>query len=145
MIVTTETIELLDDADRIVSMIKHSDTFNEFMNRRLVLKEDQDAQRLISQFEQKKRDYEDVERFGRYHPDYSRVLKDTRLLKREVDLNESVAKFKVAERKLQALLDQIAETLAFSISTDIVVEKDGAMFTEHSKGCSTGGSCGCSA
>lgn len=145
MILTTETIELLDDAGRIVLMIKHSVTFQDYIDKKTTLSQDKEAQRLIKKFEQKKESYEEVERFGRYHPDYSSVLKETRLLKRDVDLNESVAQFKVAERKLQALLDQIAEKLAFSISRDIVVEKDGALFTEHSKGCSTGGGCGCSA
>lgn len=145
MIITAETMELLDETDQIVTMIKQSMTFMIYKDKRQELKQDTVAQQLIRQFEQKKEAYEEVERFGRYHPDYSKVLKETRLLKREIDLNESVAAFKVAERKLQALLDQVAETLAFAVSKDIVVEKEGALFTEHSKGCSTGGGCGCSA
>src|SRR5699024_1154256 len=107
------------------------------------LKQDQEAQSLLKDFERKKEIYADVQRFGRYHPDYSQMTKEVRLMKREVDMLNSVAEFKIVERKLQALLDDISEKIAFSVSKKIMVPKDNALFKDV--GCGHGGSCGCSA
>ncbi|PXW92626.1 cell fate (sporulation/competence/biofilm development) regulator YlbF (YheA/YmcA/DUF963 family) [Streptohalobacillus salinus] len=145
MLATIEIIDLLDETDELISMINHSEAMVNYLNKKEQLKKDSEAQALIRTFEQKKIDYEDIERFGRYHPDYSKILKETRLLKREIDMHDTVAAFTQAERQLQTLLEDVTEQLAHTISEDIIVEREHALFTEHKKGCSTGGGCGCSA
>lgn len=145
MLATIEIIDLLDDTDDLSEMIINSETFNDYVLKKKAYLEDIETQQLIRQFAKLKDDYQDVERFGRYHPDYSKILKETRLMKREIDMKATVSAFKVAERKLQALLDQVAEKLAYRVSKDIIVERDGGLFKEHSGGCGSGGSCGCSA
>ena len=52
--------------------------------------------------------YEDVQRFGKYHPDYHSIMKEIRKLKRELDLDEKVANLKLAENELQDMLDEIS-------------------------------------
>ena len=51
-----------------------------------------------------KEQYEDVQRFGKYHPDYKTIMKEIRRLKREMDLDENVSEFRKAENDLQSLL-----------------------------------------
>ncbi|MDY0396280.1 YlbF family regulator [Virgibacillus halophilus] len=89
-----------------------------------------------------KEEYEEVQRFGRYHPDYNEIMKAVRTNKREMDMNDKVAAYKVAERNVQNLLDEVSEYIALSISDQIKVPKDGAALTD---GCGGGGSCGCKA
>lgn len=143
MLATVETIDLLDLTDELTEMINQSEQMLNYIEKKQQLKKDQQSQTLLKAFEDKKEQYEDVQRFGRYHPDYRVITKETRLLKREVDMLDSVAQFKVAERELQMLLDDISEKIAHSVSKQIMVPRDGALFTDV--GCGHGGSCGCSA
>ena len=143
MLATVETIDLLDLTDELSEMINQSEQMLNYIEKKQQLKKDQQSQTLLKAFEDKKEQYEDVQRFGRYHPDYRVITKETRLLKREVDMLDSVAQFKVAERELQMLLDDISEKIAHSVSKQIMVPRDGALFTDV--GCGHGGSCGCSA
>lgn len=143
MLATVEIIDLLDLTDELSEMINQSEQMLNYIEKKQQLKKDQQSQTLLKAFEDKKEQYEDVQRFGRYHPDYRVITKETRLLKREVDMLDSVAQFKVAERELQMLLDDISEKIAHSVSKQIMVPRDGALFTDV--GCGHGGSCGCSA
>ena len=119
---------------------------NKYNEAKRALENDKEAQQLIAIFEKTKEQYEDVQRFGRYHPDYSQIMKDIRAHKRDMDMNEKVAAFKVAERNLQSLLDEVSEILARSVSEQIKVPKDGAILTEGGCGCGSGSSgCGCRA
>src|SRR5690625_6483350 len=105
---------------------------------------DATAQRLIKEFNDMKVLYEEIERFGRYHPDYNKIMKNIRAKKRDMDMNEYVATFKVAERNVQRLLDDISEVLAHSVSENIMVPKDGVIFKEDgcdSDKCFSGGNC----
>src|SRR5699024_8691761 len=120
-----------------------SDVMEEYYKSRQALNNDAEAQRLIQAFLNTKDDYEDVQRFGRYHPDYYDIMKRVRSAKRAMDMNEKVAAFKVAERNLQNLLDDISEHMALSTSEQIKVPKDGAALTDV--GCGSGGKCGCKA
>lgn len=143
MLATVETIDLLDLTDELSEMVNQSEQMLNYIEKKQQLKKDQQSQALLKAFEYKKEQYEDVQRFGRYHPDYRVITKETRLMKREVDMLDSVAQFKVAERELQMLLDDISERIAHSVSKQIMVPRDGALFTDV--GCGHGGSCGCGA
>src|SRR5690625_3310963 len=92
--------------------------------------------------------YEDVQRFGRYHPDYQEIMKNIRSSKRKMDMNEFVAAFKVAERNLQRFLDEISEYIARSVSDTIMVPKEDLALSDSgcsSGSCGSGGTCGCQA
>jgi cell fate (sporulation/competence/biofilm development) regulator YlbF (YheA/YmcA/DUF963 family) len=147
MLATLEIVEILEESEAIAQMIVHSEIgvqYRQSLNR---LKQDKEAQQLISQFVQMKERYEEVQRFGKYHPDYEMVTKEIRHLKRAVDLNESVAAFKKAENEVQKLLDEVSVLLGKSVSEHIKVPTGNPFFDSLSScggGCGTGGSCGCS-
>lgn len=141
MIATLEYVEILDQSEDLAHMILQSEVYEAYQEAHDRLENDQEAQQLITAFTDMKVHYEDIQRFGRYHPDYNEIMKKVRMTKREMDMNEKVAKFKVAERNLQRLLDDISEYIAHSVSTGIKAPKDGAALTDG--GCGSGGSCGC--
>lgn len=143
MIVNQEMIELLDEAEQLTDMILQSEAYNAYKEAHYHLIHDQEAQELIQAFVHIKATYEEVQRFGRYHPDYNQIMREVRAKKRQMDLNEKVASFKVAERELQRLLDDISELIAHSVSEHILVPKDGII--DGACGCGSGGSCGCQA
>ncbi|WP_164669116.1 YlbF family regulator [Virgibacillus doumboii] len=143
MIGTLEYADILDHSELVSEMVLKSDVMEAYRDSRKTLEEDQEAQELIKAFQDIKSHYEDVQRFGRYHPDYNDIMKKVRSTKREMDMNDKVAAFKVAERNLQKTLDEISEQIALSVSDDIKAPKDGAALSDH--GCGSGGACGCKA
>lgn len=148
MIATLEYVDILDKAEHLSEIIKESDMVKQYIESRQELDEDEEAQRLIKAFLDIKIHYEDVQRFGSYHPDYNKIMKNVRSIKREMDMNPKVANFKVAERNLQRLLDDVSEVIASNVSKDIMVPKDGAALTDSgcaSGGCGSGGGCSCKA
>lgn len=149
MIATLEYVDVLDRSEELGEMILQSDVMEAYKESRKVLKENKESQQLIKAFTDVKTHYEDVQRFGRYHPDYNEIMKNVRSVKRAMDMNENVALFKVAERNLQKLLDDISEYIATSVSADIKAPKDGALLSDggcaSGGGCGTGGGCSCNA
>lgn len=148
MIATLEYVKILDKSEELAKMILQSDVMNEYKEAKTLLNNDKYAQQLIKAFQDIKEQYEEVERFGRYHPDYNEVMKTVRSAKRKMDMNEYVAAFKVSERNLQRFLDGISEQIAKSVSDHIIVPKDDLAFTDGgcaSGSCGTGASCGCQA
>jgi cell fate (sporulation/competence/biofilm development) regulator YlbF (YheA/YmcA/DUF963 family) len=145
MIATLEYVDILDRSEMLGKMVMDSDVYEAYEVARNALYNDIEAQQLIKDFNAVKDQYEDVQRFGRYHPDYSEIMKLVRTRKRAMDLNDKVAAYKIAERQFQSLLDEISQYIAFSVSDQIKVPKDGAALTDSGCGCGSGGSCGCKA
>ncbi|MEN2766561.1 YlbF family regulator [Ornithinibacillus xuwenensis] len=145
MIATLEYVDILDRSEMLGRMVLNSEVFEAYQEAKLALDNDSEAQQLINDFNAVKDQYEDVQRFGRYHPDYSEIMKLVRTRKREMDLNDKVAAYKIAERKFQAMLDEISQYIAFSVSDKIKVPKDGGALTDSGCGCGSGGGCGCKA
>lgn len=145
LLATVDYATLLEKTDKLTKMILQSDVIDEYKSARKQLQNDEEAQKLIAKFQRCKEEYEEVERFGRYHPDYQQIMKNIRRTKRKMDMHESVARFKVAERKVQRFLDEISEYLAKSVSDQIIVPKDELDHNTgcSSSGCGSGGSCGC--
>ncbi|MFS0823732.1 YlbF family regulator [Bacillus sp. 1P02SD] len=146
MIATIEKIEILDEAQEISSMILHSELAEEYRSCLYNLQQDREAQKLIADFQRMKEKYDEVQRFGKYHPDFRTVSKETRELKRELDLQESIANFKKAEDNLQKVLDEISVLLGGAVSKHIKVPTGNPYFDSISScggGCGSGGACGC--
>ncbi|MFS0672326.1 YlbF family regulator [Ornithinibacillus sp. 179-J 7C1 HS] len=143
MIATLEYVDILDRSEVLGKMILESDVYEAFEEAKKDLYSDSEAQQLIKEFNAVKDQYEDVQRFGRYHPDYSEIMKLVRTKKRAMDLNDKVAAYKIAERNFQSLLDEISQYIAFSVSEQIKVPKDGGALTDSGCGCGSGGGCGC--
>ncbi|NSL50754.1 YlbF family regulator [Calidifontibacillus erzurumensis] len=144
MLVTEERVNILNVADELSMMILQSDVVEEYYQRLYKLRNDEKAIRLIKKFVKQKEKYEEVHRFGKYHPDYFKVIKETRELKRQVDLLESVYEFKKAENALQSLLDEISVLIGHAVSPHIKVPTGNPYF-ESSSGCGgCSGNHGCS-
>ncbi|MGX9931148.1 YlbF family regulator [Virgibacillus salarius] len=143
MIATMEYVDILDRSEQLGRMILDSDVMEAYNRSQQELDEDQHAQRLIQAFIDIKSHYEDVQRFGRYHPDYNAIMKEVRRVKREMDMNDKVASFKIAERNLQKLLDEISNYVAHSVSEQVKAPQDGATLSDSGCGCGSGGGCGC--
>ena len=146
MLATLESVQILDMAEDIAEMIINSEVADKYRQCLYTMNNNLDTQRKISRFLKLKEHYTDVQRFGRYHPDYQTIMRDVRVAKREMDMDEHVAEFKRAETELQNVLDEISYMIGRSVSESVKVDTGNPFFeTAHKTGCSTGGGCGCSA
>lgn len=143
---TTETVNILDQSDELSEMIKSSTIYYEYNEAKQKLETNFEVKVLRQKFDQIKSHYDDCLRFGRYHPDYSRVMKETRQQKRAYEMHPVVSDFKTKEAALQNLLDEVISIISFSISKNVKVDTGNPFFSSENHGgsCSTGGSCGCS-
>ncbi|MDQ0161611.1 cell fate (sporulation/competence/biofilm development) regulator YlbF (YheA/YmcA/DUF963 family) [Bacillus alveayuensis] len=148
LFLTTESVRILDKAEELSQMILKSEVADQYRHSFYQLKQDEKAQAIIQKFMKTKERYEDVMRFGKYHPDYQQISKEMREVKRELDLNDHIAAFKKAERSLQTLLDEISVLIGRAVSEHIKVPTGNPFFDTVSScggGCGSGGGCGCKA
>ncbi|UOY93753.1 YlbF family regulator [Ectobacillus sp. JY-23] len=146
IIATLESVLILEEAEQLARMIIDSEEAAVYRAAYHDLQQDEEAQRLIREFVKKKELYEEVQRFGKYHPDYKKVMQEIRDIKREVDLHERISAFKKAETAIQKLLDEVSVCIGTEISPYIKVPTGNPFFDSAggcSGGCGTGGSCGC--
>jgi cell fate (sporulation/competence/biofilm development) regulator YlbF (YheA/YmcA/DUF963 family) len=146
MLATLERIELLENAEYLARMVLESDIAEQYQICLYKMRNSKETQRKINQFVNLKELYEEVQRFGKYHPDYKRVMMQIREFKREMDLDPLVAEFKLAENDLQGLLDEISMLVGGAVSSHIKVPTGNPFFdtkSSHGGGCGSGGSCGC--
>ncbi len=94
IVATLESVLILDKAEQLAKAIICSDIAEDYRKYYRELHEDIELQTLIQQFTAMKERYEEVQRFGKYHPDYTTVSMKMRELKRSVDLHDKVAAFK---------------------------------------------------
>ncbi|NHC39640.1 YlbF family regulator [Bacillus sp. MM2020_1] len=146
MLATLESVELLEQAEQLAKMVLESDIAEQYQICLYKLQNNKESQRKINRFVSLKELYEEVQRFGKYHPDYKKIMTQIRENKREMDLDPLVAEFKLAENDLQDLLDAISIIVGGSVSEHIKVPTGNQFFetqTSHSSGCGGGGSCNC--
>ncbi|KON89216.1 regulator [Sporosarcina globispora] len=146
MLATLERMAILDKADELAAVIVESEEADHYRKSLYKLKNSHETQIKIQDFVKVKELYEEVQRFGKYHPEYKKVMMSIRELKRDMDMDDHVAEFRRAENGLQNLLDEVSMLIGRSVSEHIKVPT-GSPFFESScgGGCGSGGSCGCSA
>ena len=68
--------------------------------------------------------YDEVMRFGKYHPDYQKVMLETRRRKRAYEMLPVVMDYKSKEVALQNLIDEVVSKIAFSVSKNVKIEAE---------------------
>lgn len=148
MIMTSEWLTALETTDELSAMIINSELAIALQQAQQAVYNDKTTAQEIREFQRMKEHYEDVQRFGKYHPDYNVIMKKIRVQKRKLDLNEKVSALKIAENDFQDMLDDISLIFAGTVSQAVQVpvsnlSKQKATSSCSTGGCGSGGSCGC--
>lgn len=140
-----DQVVLLEESLSLAEMVSKSSVAIAYRESKYILEQDAEAQKMIARFAKLKEQYDEVQRFGKYHPDFHTVSTQVRTLKRELDFRETIAQFKKAEKELENLLMECSRIIADSVSQQIKVPTGNPFFDESScsGGCGSGGSCGC--
>ena len=136
--ITEETLSILDEIENLSDMIVQSDVYQTYQYAKDNLENDDEA------FLKSKDQYDDVMRFGKYHPDYKRIMMETRQRKRTYEMLPVVMEYKTKEVALQNLIDEVLTKIAFAVSENVKIEAGNPFFQTGHNGCATGGSCNCS-
>jgi cell fate (sporulation/competence/biofilm development) regulator YlbF (YheA/YmcA/DUF963 family) len=148
MFITYEWVQITDSAEELSELILQSEQAETYRQAYRDVYNDKNLADEIQAFARLKDQYEEVQRFGKYHPEYSRVMKQIRVDKRRIDLNEQVAALRFAENDLQDLMDQVSFIIGRSVSEAVKIPSSNPFFSSDSScgsGCGTGGGCSCSA
>lgn len=140
MISTTVKYEILTDVNELIEKITESEPVQNYVDCYYKLKNSREAQEKIANFVNIKDKYEEVKKYGTYHPDYKKTMNSIMKIKRDMDLDKDVANFKKAETTLQSLLDNIGFTISRSISEQIKVDMSSPLNTNRSS-CQSNCSC----
>lgn len=116
---TIDMTELLSDAYQLADEINKSQEVQNYLLSQKKLQEDQEAQKLIWEFQKKKELYEETKRFGIFHPNYHEAKKEAEGFQEQLRNNPRIRDFLDAEEKLDRLLYQISHTIAKSVSNQI--------------------------
>ncbi|HBI9140339.1 TPA: YlbF family regulator [Staphylococcus aureus] len=71
------SLAILDDIDELADMIVASDIYASFEQAKQALENNDEAHLLYQSFLKSKEKYDEVMRFGKYHPDYKKVMIET--------------------------------------------------------------------
>lgn len=148
MLMTYEWANILDFSEELSDMVLQSEQVEHYKKAHDAVYSNPALAKQIRDFAKLKDQYEEVQRFGKYHPDYKRVMKQIRVDKRTLDLDETVAALRLAENELQDLLDQISFIIGRSVSDSVKIPSSNPFFSSDSScggSCGTGGGCSCSA
>lgn len=121
MIYDEALLALEDQCDQLIIRILESEAMVGYLEAKQRIESSEEAQLKIEQFKRKQEQFELIEAYGEYAPDFLNYRQQLYQAKREMDLDEVVYEFRIAERQLQVQLDLVADKLAKSVSTNILV------------------------
>ncbi|MGW7975583.1 YlbF family regulator [Staphylococcus xylosus] len=142
--ITEETLTVLDEIEALSDKILESRLYQEYREAEQALADNDEAHLLYQAFLKSKDKYDEIMRFGKYHPDYQNVMLDTRKRKRAYEMLPVVMDHKQKEVALQELIDQVIVKIAYAVSENVKIEAGNPFFQKDAGGCATGGSCSCS-
>jgi cell fate (sporulation/competence/biofilm development) regulator YlbF (YheA/YmcA/DUF963 family) len=131
--------EVLTYAYELGDLINQSVDVSDYLYWKRQVDTHEGIQTLVKKLSTKKELFDETERFGHFHPDYHAAQDAVHIVELELESYEEVRNFKWAEKKLDDLLHQMSETIAFSVSDSIKVPSN----DPQPKGCGSGGKCSC--
>lgn len=111
--------KIIEKTSELAKAITESDVFIEYKRLQKELLKDESFQKALTQFLKVKESYEEASKYGKYHPDLSKVMKEYQTVKIELMSHEGFKRFKQIERELELFIFQIEKQLK-----DIVGIKD---------------------
>ncbi|MFV0561219.1 MAG: YlbF family regulator [Enterococcus sp.] len=139
MIINEELFELEDQCERVITAILSSESFSDYKKAKNTLESSETVKNLKNEFQQQKDRFDRIASYGEYAPSYKEEKRALWRKKRKLDMNDTVAKFRLEETNLQGILDSIGQTIAETISEEIKVDAGNPFFETKHSGC--GGHC----
>ena len=141
---TMMSFEIMDMLDSLNDMVTDTEEYNNYCYYKKLLDTDREVSQMIKKFVALKEDFEEVQRFGKCHPDFSSKRRELNQFKKSLDMTPIVMEYRRAEFPLQSMLDEVLFIVGQAISPHANIVSSNPFFSNSSNsGCATGGSCSC--
>ena len=141
---TMMSFEIMDMLDSLNDMVTDTEEYNNYCYYKKLLDTDREVSQMIKKFVALKEDFEEVQRFGKHHPDFSSKRRELNQFKKSLDMTPIVMEYRRAEFQLQSMLDEVLFIVGQAISPHANIVSSNPFFSNSSNsGCATGGSCSC--
>lgn len=139
MIYNEQTAELEEKIHLLGDAILNSLPAKEYVAAFCQKEQDPKTCEQVKEFNRQKQKFAAVAEYGDYAPGFQAQRQSILQAKRELDLLPTITKFRASETALQALLDEVGQKIAATVSPKIKVDAGNPFFLESNKAC--GGNC----
>lgn len=115
----------------LVDEIKSKEEYIRLMELKKVMDSDPYILKLLDRFKKSKIKFEEVSKYGKYHPDLKKAQLELAQIKTEVFTNKTIMEYKKLERELQKLLDATSKEIAQSVSPNIKHPNEMGLINKH--------------
>ena len=122
--IINQTYELVDE-------IKENEIYIRLVELKHIIETDQDIVALVETFNKVKVKYEEVQKYGKYHPDLKKVSLELKDIKETLYTNGIIKEYKQLEKKLQRMLDDISRSVAQTVSHKIKHPNEMGLINKH--------------
>lgn len=123
--------EIIDKTYDLIDEIKSEVTYKRLLELKKFIDTDEFLNELIKAFNKVKLTYEEVAKYGKYHPDLKKVQLELSSIKEELYSNVVIKEYKMLEKKLQSKLDEISSEIATSVSSKIKHPNEIGLINKH--------------
>lgn len=122
--IINQTYELVDE-------IKENEIYIRLVELKQLIETDPVVVGLVETFNKVKIKYEEVQKYGKYHPDLKKVSLELKDIKETLYTNVIIKEYKQLEKKLQKVLDEVSRTLAQTVSHKIKHPNEMGLINKH--------------
>ncbi len=111
--------ETMDLTYQVIDEIKTSKDYQRLLVLHQMIKTDPTISQLVGQFNNYKEKYQEVQKYGKYHPNLKEVQLAFSKAKTSLYSHKVIQEYKQLEKQIQSLLDRISTEIAEAISPKI--------------------------
>lgn len=127
LLIQEKTVELTE-------AIKETEEYKKYKILSSKIDSDNSIQSLIKMFNEANKKYNDIQKYGKYYPDYDKIKKEFIEAKTKLYSNDVIKQFKKLEKQIQEYLSKISRDIGESVSEYITVPNELNLIN---KSCST--------
>lgn len=115
----------------LVDEIKSKEEYTRLLELKKVMDSDPYIIKLLDDFKNSKKKFEEVSKYGKFHPDLKKVQLELSEIKTQVYTNKTIMEYKRLEKELQKILDNTSREIAESVSPTIKHPNDIGLINKH--------------
>lgn len=123
--------KIIEKTYDVVEEIKSTNEYQRLLELHREIAGDKEVQELISIFQKYNKKYEEVSKYGKYHPDIKKVQQEFSVAKENLYSNEVIKEYKKLENQIQKTLNHISKELATNISSKIKHPNELGLINKH--------------
>lgn len=121
-------VEILNKTYEVVEEIKNHPSYQFLIDSKKKMIEDKELQELIATFKKWNQKYEEVRKYGEYHPDLHRVQLQFSKAKEELFIHPMVLEYKKHEKVIEHILNQLSKDISKAVSAKIKYKNEIGLF-----------------